>query len=115
MIAQQPHEAPVGELRRVNFGGPEGQRLVPKGREQSAFAAVAQAIGACPAHARAGGGLADAAGAGERVEKLPLALGGPAVPSTPLGASSAVSRAGPARTKRIGWAHPSVWITSGGV
>ena len=77
MITEQSHDAAVGERRDVNFGRPERERFIPKGGEQRASTALAQAIGALAAHPGSGGGLADAAGAGERVEKAKLALSGP--------------------------------------
>src|SRR5207244_2734914 len=100
IIVDQSHDAAIGERRHVNFGRPERQRSIPKGGEQRAFAALAQAIGALAAHPGSGGRLADAAGAGERVEKPQLALGAPAVPSTSLSAGAADFGAGLGWTKR---------------
>ena len=105
----------IESLASIHTFAPKRERFIPKGGEQRAFTALAQAIGALAAHPGSGGGLADAAGAGERVEKPQLALGGPAVSSTSLRAGAADSGAGFGRTKRIGCAHPAVWITTGGV
>ena len=79
MIAEQSHDAAVGERPNVNFGWPDRERLIPKGGEQSAFAALAQAIGAFAAHTYLRGRLGHAAGARKHVEKAELALGGPSV------------------------------------
>src|SRR5205085_7163305 len=97
-------QTPVGERPGVNFGWPRRQRLIPQSREQGAFTPIAQAVGAFAAHARRSSGTADAACSRERIEKLQLALGGPAVPANPRG--------GCGRAKRIGCAHPPAWITT---
>jgi len=72
----------------VNFGRARRRarkHSVPGGGEQGGGRALAEAIGAFPAHACSGGGAGDAAGSGEGVEEAELACGGPAVAAKALG------------------------------
>jgi len=66
-------------------------RSIPKGSEQGAIAAAAEAIGALAGHSGKGGGAGDAAGAHERNEEAQLALGRPAV-AAHFGSSSLAHR-----------------------
>jgi hypothetical protein len=68
------------------------KNAIPGGGEQAVWDALAEAVGALPAHPRGGGGAGDGSGAGEDVQESKLAGGGPSVTAEALIRSLLVHR-----------------------